>query len=347
MTSRSTWEPVDGSHVRVTAIAGKPKRITGTRLGAVLGTNRWKTPFQAWCEITRVAEPPFAGNKYTRAGEAIEPKLIEYTRGIVSPDVVYPADVFGERYFENTHGNFFADKTDVFGGMWDALYRIDGEVAGVIECKTSSRPQDWARGVPTHYKMQGMLYAYLLGLEDVWFPVAFLDRGDYATPETFECTEDNTALYHVTVTPGFVQRVEEAKDWWYEHVCDGAVSPAFDESRDKEYLAIMRTQGTQDSQVDALCDELDEVERAVDAIYERTNLAELESRKKSLTDDLRLAMIDLHDNQPAEFDRVSQRGWTLSKSARRSVDIEGLKDAGLYDRYSKETTSYRLTHERI
>ena len=76
MARTSNWIAFDDSHVAVDKINGKPKKITGTRLGAVLNLNTWKTPFQAWCEITRVAEPPFEGNKYTEAGKAIEPKLI-------------------------------------------------------------------------------------------------------------------------------------------------------------------------------------------------------------------------------------------------------------------------------
>ena len=31
----------------------RPKKITGTRLAAIMGLNKWTTPFNAWCAITR------------------------------------------------------------------------------------------------------------------------------------------------------------------------------------------------------------------------------------------------------------------------------------------------------
>ena len=320
-----------------------PKRITGTRLGAILGVNHWKTPFQAWCEITRVAEPPFAGNKYTRAGEAIEPKLIDHMRGIVSPDVYDPMMVYGPDYFEQTRGNFFADVTDVFGGMWDALYYVDEELAGVIECKTSSRPQDWLHGVPTHYAVQGLLYAYLLGVEDVWFPVAFLTPDVYDDPESFECTDDNTAVFHLKVDDSFREDVARAEDWWETYVV-GNVSPAFDEDKDADYLAMMRTTVRSDGLVDSLTKQIDELESRVSELEGSSPVKtykELVSNKKVLTGLLKDAMIDLHDDE--RFDVVKSNGYSLKRSVRRTVDTDKMKEDGVYDKYTKESTSYRLT----
>ena len=31
----------------------KPKKITGTRFAAIMGLNKWTSPFNAWCAITR------------------------------------------------------------------------------------------------------------------------------------------------------------------------------------------------------------------------------------------------------------------------------------------------------
>ena len=37
----------------------RPKKITGTRFAAIMGLNKWTTPFNAWCAITRTYEEPF------------------------------------------------------------------------------------------------------------------------------------------------------------------------------------------------------------------------------------------------------------------------------------------------
>ena len=338
---KSEWAPVDKTHVSVTHIKGKPKKITGTRLGAILGLNEWKTPFQAWCEITRVAEPPFEGTKYTEAGKVIEPKLIEYCRDYVSPDLVLPEDRFGADYFQKTFGDFYPSNA-VFGGMWDALYMVNGQVAGVIECKTSSRPQDWLHGVPKHYAVQGLLYAYLLGVEDVYFPVAFLSKDDYDHPELFECDEDNTALYHIKVTDDFIKQVKYAKEWWLKHIVDGAVSPEFDEKADAEYLKLMRTNEIVDvpDDIEELVARIRRNEEEIARIKLANNLDTLENENKVLTEKLKEYMLDMCSG---EARTVNFHEWKLSKSIRRSVDTQALKKDGLYDKYTKESESYRLT----
>ncbi len=58
----------------------RPKKITGTRFAAIMGLNRWSTPFEAWCAITRTYEKPFEDTIYTIAGKIIEPKQAEYMR---------------------------------------------------------------------------------------------------------------------------------------------------------------------------------------------------------------------------------------------------------------------------
>ena len=56
----------------------KPKKITGTRFAAIMGLNKWTSPFNAWCAITRTYEEPFEDTIYTIAGKTIEPKQAEY-----------------------------------------------------------------------------------------------------------------------------------------------------------------------------------------------------------------------------------------------------------------------------
>ena len=104
----------------------KPKKISGTYFPSVLGFDPWKTPFEAWCKNTRTYEPPFEGNKYTNAGQIIEPKVFDFLRNSMGfgNNVVSPEDVYGKDHFKKTWGDFFPDNK-VFSGMWDALIKDD------------------------------------------------------------------------------------------------------------------------------------------------------------------------------------------------------------------------------
>lgn len=44
----------------------KPKKITSTRFGSILGCNKWNTPFKTWCEITRTYEEPLLPSSYNQ-----------------------------------------------------------------------------------------------------------------------------------------------------------------------------------------------------------------------------------------------------------------------------------------
>ena len=89
-------------------IPKKPKKISGTYFSTVLGLDPWKTPFEAWCKNTRTWESPFEGNKYTNAGEIIEPKVFEFLRTSMGfgDRVATPTDIYGKDYFKKTWGGY-------------------------------------------------------------------------------------------------------------------------------------------------------------------------------------------------------------------------------------------------
>jgi hypothetical protein len=81
----------------------KPLKITGTRFAAILGYNKWSTPFKCWCEITRTYKEPFVDTIYTAAGKVIEPKQAEYMKtSYAMYNLKTPTDIFGEDYFKKT-----------------------------------------------------------------------------------------------------------------------------------------------------------------------------------------------------------------------------------------------------
>lgn len=323
----------------------RPKKLTATRFAAVLGLNRWTTPFQVWCEVTKAWCKPFEETIYTSAGKAIEPKQIAYMREAYGMDDLRdPTDVYGPDYFKQTYGNFFTDR--VFGGMWDSItVDEDGEVTSVLEFKTTKRAEDWAEDVPEYYALQAALYAWLLGCEDVIIVATFLREGDYDDPQAFEVSADNTTTFEFRLHeryPDFEEGyVEPALMWWREHVETG-VSPEYDEGADAEYLRGLRDASLNpETDVEALLDEYadlsDLVSQVTGAVKDKQR--RMDAIKRQLK---QYAEENIGDSDTATFGngRVTCR---LSRSHGTKVDAEALERDGLLEKYSVETESSRFT----
>ena len=324
----------------------RPKKITGTRFAAVMGLNRWNTPFKTWCEITRTYEEPFQDTKYTLAGKAIEPKQAAYMRdAYFMPNLVSPSDIYGEDYFKKTWGDFFGD-IPIFGGMWDYLLcDKTGKPTTVLEMKTTARSEDWVKDIPEYYAIQAALYAYLLGIDDVIMVASFLEEGDYAHPEQYVPSAANTITVEFKVSeryPDFDLMIEKAKKWWNDHVVTG-ISPAFDEKKDAEILKVLRTNNpapTDDmaaliAEAEALKKELDEVAAAT---------APKEKRLKTITEAIKkFAMEQFRPGDKKVAVPGATYSWTVSKTESTELDKDALKADGLLEKYTRPKTSYRIT----
>jgi len=327
----------------------KPKKITGTRFASILGKNIWNTPFQTWCEITKTCVMPFEDTKYTLAGKAIEPKQAEYMKKkYFMTDIVTPVDRYGKDYFKKTYGDFFPDN-EIFGGMWDFLNYEDGELACVLEMKTTGRPQDWEHDIPEYYALQGALYAYLLGCEDVVMVATFLDEKDYDHPEKFVVTGDNTKVIEFKLHrryPDFEKLVAAAAEWWATYVVSG-ISPKYDEKKDAEYLKKLRTDTVApDEGFDQLLMEADTLMQAV---------ADNDKAMKPVTDRLKIVKEAIKDHCMAQFkdgiDKVevttSITKWTLSKGSKTEINSEALEADGLLAKYQVTKDTYTLRNSKV
>lgn len=325
----------------------KPKKVTGTRFASLLGLNAWSTPFKTWCEITRTYEEPFEDTIYTLAGKAIEPKQADYMKkSYFMTNLVTPTDLWGPDYFEKTWGDFFPD-TPIFGGMWDYILRgKDGKPTAVLEMKTSKRVEDWAEDIPEYYALQAALYAFLLGVEQVYMVASFLDEGDYEHPEDFKPSARNTKVIPFRLHeryPDFeTDYLDPALDWWRTHVETG-ISPEYDEKRDADVLKALRTI-TPDAGDDkaALIREAEALKDEIDA--HAAEIKEKEDRYKAITEALKKDTIEnWKDGQTKTIIPGSRYEWTVSRSESRKVNTDALKKAGLYEQYSKLETTYRVT----
>lgn len=312
----------------------KPKKLTATRFAAIMGLNKWSSPFAAWCEMTRTYEEPFAESIYTVAGKVIEPKICEYLRNRYFMDIKSPTDVYGKDYFKKTWGDFFPDVV-ALGGMWDFL----GDDF-VVEVKTTKRVEDWKGPdgkveAPIYYKLQAALYAYLLGFDDVVMTCSFLTDADYPieendgkfciTPtEAFVPSMENTVVYEFKVSeefPTFKESyIEPALQFWNDHVLTG-ISPAFDEKQDAEILKVLRKNVVEvtTDELDALIAEADKLQIAVDKGKEK--IAEKEKRLKEINDQVKKILSQSFRPGDKKVEFTGKRFvWTLTKSQKKTVD---------------------------
>ncbi|MCQ2543610.1 MAG: YqaJ viral recombinase family protein [Lachnospiraceae bacterium] len=320
----------------------KPKKITGTRFGAILGVNKWSTPFKAWCEITKTYQEPFEGSIFTEAGKIIEPKQASYMKNFYGmSDLVTPEDMFGKDYFNKTFGDFFHDNP-IFGGMWDyILVGEDGKPYAVLEMKTSKRVEDWVDDVPEYYSLQASLYAYLLGVDQVYMVATFLENKDYEDPNAFECNMSNTKVIDFKVSekyPDFEDKIAYATTWWNDCVNFG-ISPEFDEKKDKDILTELRAIPTVDDDVMSLCARAEELEAAIKPLAD-----ELSELKEIIKEKLYENM--LTDGSSKCILKTPSSSWVLSKSTKTSVDSSKLKEDGLYEQYTKTSENLILRREK-
>ena len=326
-------------------------RITGHRLSSVLGLNKYQSPFGAWAEITKLVKLPFEDTKYTIAGKAIEPKLIEYMKTQL-PNIVSIEDYYGNVFDEYRYNNF-KDESNIFGGVIDAVSTLNDKktITAIVECKTSSKPQDWANDmIPVDYLLQGALYSYMKGLKEIIFVCVFLDELDYAHPEEVNITKDNTIIRIrqlddlVFDINGKYMNIEDcmqyAKEWWEKYIVTG-VSPTFDEKLDKEYLDIIRaTDATQDNDLLKVCDDAFKLAQEIKEAKIVNGIDEMEKRLKLLETSIKKEMIDKTiDNCGA---------YSLSHKVSYKFDEETFskEHEDLYKDYLSENESYTLTKKK-
>ena len=342
----------------------KPKKITGTHFPTIVGVNPFATDFEVWCRCTRTYEIPFEGNKYTNAGQVIEPKVFDFLRTSMGfgDRVITPEDVYGKDHFKKTWGDFYPD-TPIFGGMWDALIKDENDnIEYVVEIKTvqvdgrsGSLEDRWKDGEAPHYQaLQASLYAYLLGVDKVMMVAVALEdkKGDYEHPEQVTPSYANGNVYidEFRVSeryPNFDMYIEKATAWWNAYVLTGT-SPTFDEKKDAEILKALRTNTVNTEEV-VIADLLKRAEQLKAEIEQA--MATLGDKEKELKTTLekikQYALSQFRDGDTKVSIKGSRYEWVLSKSNTTELDKEALANDGLLDKYTKSKTSYRLTTSEI
>lgn len=207
------------------------KKITGTKVGPILGKSEFATPFKIACELAGLY-PGDKPNKYIDAGNILEPVLRDYIKGRPSlmresmglPDgakvgVEEPVakEMCGYDHFHN-------NKT--FGGLVDGYIQVDGKRDTILEIKTSHDMEKWKDGnggytnIPETYMLQASLYAELSNLKRIMFLVGFLEEADYDRPRQWVPTPENTKVI-VVDKMDMAGPMKECEDWYKEYIKGG------------------------------------------------------------------------------------------------------------------------------
>lgn len=224
-----------------------PKKITGHRVGGILGHSRFKTPFAVACEIAGFGyEEP--SNKYIVAGNSIEPIMREHVRkkgplmaellsleGPVGVEEPAPPERCG-------YDHFHTEK--LFGGLVDGYIIQNGKRVAVLEIKTMNRNR-WDEevgdnpDVPLEYLMQAGLYTNLSGLDKMVFAIALLEESDYRVPDKWVPTDDNVVFIAKDVPEEMESWMSQCRDWYDEYIRSG-YTPDWDDERDADLLKYLR-----------------------------------------------------------------------------------------------------------
>ena len=344
----------------------RTKKITGHRFSSVLGLNKYQTPFGAWCEITGLVKLPFEDNKYTIAGKTIEPKQIEYAK-TKFPNIKSCEEYYGNSFPEYQYSNF-KDLGRIFDGVRDFVStKSDGiTIVADGECKTSSKPQDWANNmVPVDYLCQGMLYAYLDELDRILYIASFLQPMDYNNPENYVVGEENTIFVVKKLKDCYIPLphedpdnsdeikgdwttcdirhggIQEAIDYcekWWEVFVETGISPEFDEVRDKEYLDIIRkSRPSNDNELEDICSQAITLVKEIELLKVSSGISGKEKELKILEKCIKEKMI--------ETELYSCNGYELKESKKEKFNEKRFAEeqGKLYNKYLEEEVTYRLT----
>ena len=228
----------------------KPKKISGTKIGGILGYSEFATPFKVACEIAGIY-PGDKANKYIDAGNILEPVIRNYvgqsaTR-LLSGPMSLPegsrASVEQPVEKEKCQYDHFHDNR-LFGGLVDGYIQVDGKRDAILEIKTSHDKEKWLVGngqptdVPMTYMLQASLYAELAGLDRIVFVVGFLkDPEDFLRPNSWKPSEENTYIV-VKDKLDMSGYMTDAEAWYKEYILNG-YTPEWTE-KDEELLKYLR-----------------------------------------------------------------------------------------------------------
>lgn len=282
----------------------RQKGIGGSDVGAILGVNKYKTPFQIYLEKTQeikeVQESSEAAYWGTELEDMVAREFAKRTGKKVRRDT---------KHFASEKYPFMVANID---------RRVVGEKA-ILECKTVNQfgAKEWeGEEIPASYLVQVQHYIYVTGAEKAY--IACLIGGQKFIWK--EIKRDDELIEMI---------INAEKDFW--KLVEEKTPPALDGSSAAEKYLKERFKDVQEGTKVALDSEHKEM--IEEYLNLKEQIRELEQETKALENSLKLK---IGDNEAGYIDNflVNWRGYS-----RTSIDSKKLKEEQpeIYDKYLKKS----------
>ena len=298
--------PLPSSHKEW--LEDRRKGIGGSDVGALLGLNKYKSPYTLWAEKSGLLHTDEVDNESMRIGRDLEDYVARRFMEATGHEVV-------------TSDYSFQSKSHPF--MLANVDRLLTDEPCGLECKTASAltKYDFENGdIPSSYYCQCMHYMAVTGLKKWYIAILVMGKGFY----WFEINRDEEEIKAL---------IEAEEDFWNKvqtgeaPPMDGTTSTAttigalFNRSHDKE------------------CVLGHEAETALSMIYNiNTKIKELKEQKTLYEN---IVKRDMRDAEKAEVEDYTVK-WTRKDTERFSQSDLKKYEPSIYKRFSKKATSERF-----
>lgn len=296
--------------------------IGGSDAGAVMNLNEYSSPLVVY--MAKKGESVFSGNNSTKWGHILEDPIRQETEkelGVVIEEV---PGMFRSNLFPfmnaNLDGLIYTETPVTIGKE-----TVDG--LGGHEIKTSANGQGFGEDeIPDSYYCQVQHYMAVTGLP--WFILT-----------VFILSKKEGRHYIIKSNSDFQQRlVETERDFWENYVmADNIPAPSGVDS-ETEILKSL-----------PMAENIELPEELIETLSRRAEVKEsikaLEDEEKQLSNTILLEMYkagEVLDPEMLPSKIMAMCGSykiSLSKQDRTTADTSALKAAGIFDKYSKTTTS--------
>ena len=150
-----------GSHEEWLSARGR--RIGGSTIAAIMGYDKYRTPYQVWKDLTGRSNDNLGGNKFVIAGHRLEQAVAEYF-----------AEETGFKIIESSRGDtlYVHQEHDYLVASPDRMYINESGKTCVLECKTTQNTID---DTPLAWYCQLQWYLMITGCGEG--SIAWLTRG--------------------------------------------------------------------------------------------------------------------------------------------------------------------------
>ncbi len=283
-------------------LAERKKGITATDVAAILGASPFATPLDVWLS-KRPKYEPGPPTEPMRWGSIHEPKILEEYATRQRCWLLDGGGLLQHR-----------ERTWQLASLDGWAFTKNEAAPWIVEAKTSRAAWD---SPPDHYVAQVQWQLAVAGLDRA--DIACLFSGNRL--ETWTVERDQTWIDLAT---------EFCHDWFVKHIAN-AKRPDPDPIRDAPKLSKLY-EAVPGKTVEVPREKVEKLREALAA--EREIKAAVAAAKAEVE-------IEMGDATEATVDGETVATWRQSKP-RRSVDVDALKSAGLYDDYTTERDGARV-----